>query len=142
MRWQAVLVVLVVGSFATAGGNAGKQAQQQLQGEWKIVKAEAGGKSAPEEKISETKVFIAKNKLTFQRGERKEDVVFTLDPSKQPHHIDISPPGKEKKVEGIYKLEGDVLTISFTRGGGARPKDFTSPEGTKISVLHLKRVKK
>jgi hypothetical protein len=46
-------------------------------------------------------------------------------------------------VLGIYELKGDDLKICFVHGGGGeRPTDFASKEGTAQSLIVLKREKK
>jgi len=49
-------------------------------------------------------------------------------------------PGKADLRQGIYKIEGDTLTVSFTLGDAARPTSFDPANGN--YVLVLKRVTK
>jgi len=49
-------------------------------------------------------------------------------------------PGKSDLRQGIYKIEGDALPVSFTLGDAARPTSFDPANGN--YVLVLKRVTK
>jgi uncharacterized protein (TIGR03067 family) len=46
------------------------------------------------------------------------------------------------RLRGIYKIDGDTLTICGARGTTDRPTAFESPEGSGITMYVLKRVKK
>ena len=46
------------------------------------------------------------------------------------------------RLRGIYKIEGDTLTICGTRAKADRPATFESPEGSGITLYVLKRAKK
>jgi uncharacterized protein (TIGR03067 family) len=116
-------------------------------GEWAGEKAVAGGQEKPVPEGGITFVFTADGKLTVKEGSREKPDAgsYKLDPKKDPPEIDIIPPAdkKDPPVAGIYKLDGDTLTLCFGRDKeGGRPTKFESPEGSNTIVMTLKRVKK
>jgi uncharacterized protein (TIGR03067 family) len=72
------------------------------------------------------------------------DSTFNLDATKTPKQIDmIGTEGqlRGKVAQGIYALEGDVLTICYTMPGGARPTAFESKPGSGSTLVIWKRSK-
>ncbi len=117
-------------------------------GEWVGEKAVAGGKEQPVPPGGITFAFAADGKLVVKEGakEKGDTGTYKIDPKKDPAEIDIVPPeGKnEPTTQGIYKIDGDTLTLCFSRGkaGAGRPAKFEDPEGSDTIVITLKRTKK
>lgn len=52
-------------------------------------------------------------------------MVFTLDEMQSPKTIDLTIDGESTRLMGIYRLEGDRLTLCL-RSDGVRPTEFSS----------------
>jgi uncharacterized protein (TIGR03067 family) len=140
----AVAVGLLVGAGAPAG--EGKKDKAALQGVWKVVKVEERGNAKEDNEGHE--VVIKGDEFTLKRGD--ETIIkatIKLDPTTKPKVIDLkiteARGGKHvgETAEGIYELEKDQLKLCIVEpgSGGARPTEFSSPEGTKQVVVTLKR---
>ena len=117
---------------------------QQMQGEWTLVSTEVGGKKRPDTVNAVSKLTISGNQwvVTYRDFASNARATIEIDPSKDPKTIDLTLRGEEEPARGIYKLEGDTLTVCRNATvGGARPKEFkTTQEMDDLAVW--KRAKK
>jgi RNA polymerase sigma factor (sigma-70 family) len=119
--------------------------REKIQGTWKMVKAEVQGREATDDEIKKGKMIIKGGKLTSVKpdGSSTESKI-TLDPTQTPKTIDLVPQEgpdteKGKTFPGIYKLDGDTLTLCMTGPDMERPKEFKTEAGTMLMLLTLKR---
>jgi uncharacterized protein (TIGR03067 family) len=114
-----------------------KTDKDKIQGTWTLVSEESGGKRPEKEKLKKVQWVFEGDKYKVAGGKAAWGR-FKLDPGQDPKTIDLTDP-KGREGLGIYKLEGDTLTVSHAKG--ERPTEFTTKEGDKHVVVVFKRVK-
>jgi uncharacterized protein (TIGR03067 family) len=127
---------------------AAKKGLKKLEGKWKGVKVVADGKEVePTMNGMDLVVEFKARKFLFLGEDLFE--VAALDPSTDPKLLDfkaLKDMGEIKKgdtYEGIYKLDGDKLTLALaTTAGGNRPGKFESAENSKVVLVTFEREKK
>jgi uncharacterized protein (TIGR03067 family) len=130
------------------GGDAAKDLKQ-FQGTWALQSVEANGMMIDAEALKkaghEITLTVKEDKVTLKL--KRGDVVGTikLDPSKKPKAYGskgTDPEGKTHEAVGIYKIEGDTLTVCYVAAGKDRPTDFKADAGSEAVVQVFKREKK
>jgi RNA polymerase sigma-70 factor (ECF subfamily) len=117
---------------------------EKLQGTWALVSMERGGQKAPEDEVKGLTLVVKGDKLTVTDGKGKtEEAVLELDPTKDPKEIDlkVNEDGAPKVHKGIYKLEGDTLTLCLSHPPEERPSTFATKEGARWPQLHVLKKK-
>ena len=152
MRWRIIVVAAAASAcLGMARPQAGKTDQEALQGVWRVVSGEMGGKPLPDEEIKkwEAQLTIKGNMLTWKTTMEEDTGTFAIDSAKKPKHLDITAKmlNDGKVVKGIYELKGDELKICMPlapeKGQKAvfenkRPEGFET-KGKPEMMLKLKR---
>lgn len=144
--YSSIFLGLTVAVAAPAAKDPPKK-EATIVGQWVGEKAVAGGKELPVPDGGIVFTFAADGVLSVtEQGPGKPDTgSYKVDPKKNPPEIDLIPPStkKEPVMQGIYKLDGDTLTLCFRHGppGTERPNEFESPAGSDVIVMTLKRKK-
>jgi uncharacterized protein (TIGR03067 family) len=119
-----------------ARGADKKTDKDKIQGTWTLVSEESGGKRREKGELKKVQWVFEGDK--YKVAGKAPWGRFKLDPGQSPKTIDLTDP-KGREGFGIYKLEGDTLTVSHAKG--ERPTEFTSKEGDKHVVVVFKRAK-
>ncbi len=146
-----IVLVLVAGLLLAADvkKDDAKKDQETLQGIWKVVSAEGGGKDQTEKAKDHTLTFD-KDTFTLKKGdELRVKGTFKIDPTKKPKTIDMTitearrDEDKGKEVHGIYDVTKDELKwCTAEPGDKGRPKEFATKEGTPEMLITFKKEKK
>lgn len=120
---------------------------KKLQGTWQLSSSELGGKKADPKEVANVTLNIDDKKAVSREGVdvKEESEITLLDPTAKPAAIDMkitAGDDKDQVVKGIWKLDGDSLTICVAEPGKDRPKEFAAKEGTGHTLLGFKRMKK
>jgi uncharacterized protein (TIGR03067 family) len=141
---NAALLLASIGYFAV--DDAKKDDAEAIKGKWVAVSIKQGGFSAPDEVVKSFKFdFDGKNYTNTAAGGQSEEGGYTLDSTKSPKTIDFdikTGNDKGKKQLGIYKLDGDKLTIVASSAGSTdRPKSIEPEANSRELVIVLEREK-
>ncbi len=131
--------IVIVFKREQARPDQGQQAetdQEMLQGLWAIVKTVEDGK---EKKGIVGGVEIVGHKLVMTSALGESECTLALDTTKTPKWVDISS-AKGEKTRGIYRLQGDALTLCLVPSDKARPTEFASKPGSGHTLAVLQRL--
>ena len=140
-------LLICVWAGPLARGDEAKSAKddgKKMQGSWKPVAAELGGKPFPDEIRKTMKLVMSDGKYTVTVGERTDEGTVKLDPGKEPRAMDIvgaKGPNQGKMIPAIYELTDTTLRICYDLSGKARPKEFKTAAGTQLFLVDYKRQK-
>jgi uncharacterized protein (TIGR03067 family) len=142
-----MLLVLVAGVLVAADGkDDAKKEMEKLQGAWVMVSGERNGEALPDDQVKALKRTVKGEEFTITRdGETVVKGTFTVDPSKSPKTIDVmitEGDNKDKKMLGIYEIDGDNYKVCYAPFGKDRPKEFSSKGEEGITLAVWKRDKK
>jgi RNA polymerase sigma-70 factor (ECF subfamily) len=114
----------------------------QLQGTWRLVAAEEGGKALPPANFGRNTHWVFEGSTaTFKSGLRGLTGSITLDEAKDPKWFDLTS-GKDSRpvLQGIYELKGDTLRLFLLSPGVGRPTQFKTREGEMETIGTYERV--
>ena len=146
MRILSAIMTLLF--LVPATSQADEKAElKKLAGNYKTIAMKLGGKNSLPSglKFKITKLTVEKNQfiltISINGQERKRPTTVKIDGSKTPKQIDFLKEDGTVISLGIYKLEGEKLTVCSQSKSEGRPKKFESKAGSKSMVLIFERVK-
>ena len=110
-----------------------------IEGTWKLIGGEQNGEDEPQEDLARSELVITGNEHTVTIGDAVLKGTHALDTSQTPMTIDASDtagPFQGMSLKGIFKVEGDVLTVCFAPPDEPRPTEFTTKNG-KATLMHI-----
>ena len=135
-------VLFVVALVLIAADEPKKDDSESLKGNWTAVSMKQNKQSLPDDFVKTFKLSMdGKNYTNTVGQEVMEEGGYTVDASKMPKTIDFDikkGPDAGRKQLGLYKLEGDKLTIVVSPSDSTeRPKSLEDDD----FVVVLERVK-
>lgn len=114
-----------------------------FEGDWQMLSGVMDGVAMDAATVQWVKRVTRGNQTAVVAGPQTMlKVEFTFDPSTSPASIDylnLHGASKGKRQQGIYRLEGDVLTVCVAAPGAARPTEFASVPGEGRTLTAWKR---
>jgi uncharacterized protein (TIGR03067 family) len=121
-----------------------KPLAEQLQGKWQPVKRVVFGDEQRESIEESTFTIIDATRGTdMEQGKpARGGFSYTIDITKKPAAIDLGTDAKHLKVTGIFKIEGDTLTMCLSFNTDSRPTQFISTRESQTILIEMRRYNK
>ncbi len=114
---------------------------KNLDGTWRLVAVEQGGKAVDSENFGRnTHRVFSGTTSTFTSGKRRRVGKISIDATKTPKWIDESVGTPPLLVQGIYELKGGKLRLFMAPPGDMRPTEFKTKEGTEQAIQTYEHV--
>jgi uncharacterized protein (TIGR03067 family) len=143
--WMFVILLANVPAGGAPDKGATAKELQRMKGSWSVESLNVMGVNVPEADLAKAALrYVIEEKILTIKTSGKADAVSTLeiDPTVDPKFIELTGTKGEEKGEtakGIYKLDGDTLTLAF---GDPRPEKFNSEKVVMLVVLKREKPKK
>lgn len=117
-----------------------------LQGEWVFAAQEGDGEQVPANLLLPLRLTIEGDTFAVRaQGQVLQEGTATYDAAKSPKAVDVAVTGGSDKGTrwlGIYKIDGDTVTLCFDPTGKKRPTEFKAEKGSGLFLNVHTRVKK
>jgi uncharacterized protein (TIGR03067 family) len=140
---RCILTLTVAAALAaTAARGADDQKDaSKLEGTWVATSYQRGEGKIGKDKVA-TELVITKDGYQFPKGINRisKTGTFKADPAKGT--IDFTPadgPAQGKTLLGIYKVEGDKLTLCFRSAGRDRPAELKSTDRATVLATYERK---
>jgi len=130
----------IFGQAAAKKGDAVKEEMKQLEGTWRTVAVELGGKEMDHQDIPDYRFVFSGTDCSIVSGKRVRNCTFTIDPSRNPKWLDVTPTGDRVTWLGIYELKDGTLKVFLDTTGGKRATEFKTKTGTQQVIRTYERV--
>jgi uncharacterized protein (TIGR03067 family) len=142
-RWPVVLTAGVVLAAAGAGAANAQNGLDKLEGAWVAVSWKRGDTEIGKDQVA-TELVLAKTTYEFPQGINRisRKGAFKIDAAKGT--IDFTPedgPAAGRTLLGLYKVEGDTLTLCFTSAGRERPKELKTDDRNTVLAKYERKKK-
>lgn len=114
--------------------------QEKIQGVWQLTSGERSGQSFADDIVKNAQLVFEGDKMTTKIKDRSFAYTIKLFPDQSPKAANLDMDGTIGM--GIYKLDGDKLTIVHTEAGQDRPKEFATKAGSPLTMMVFTRVNK
>ena len=144
--WSLVWLLLPAAALAPAAPalKDPKPKEPPIVGEWLRVGHTNAGAPVGPDREPHHQVFTSDGQWEYWYGTRQANPPrrnFVTDPRQSPAAIDMDVnPGGQGGYRGIYKVEGDTLTLCLATGNRDRPKTFDSTADQPTTIWVFKRV--
>jgi uncharacterized protein (TIGR03067 family) len=109
----------------------------RIQGTWSLISGGRHGEQFTDEVVKNVKLSFLGDVLKTIKKNEVTEATFTLHPEINPKGIDLEMDGS--RGLGIYKLEGERLTILHGEVEEPRPPDFDAVKKGNLTMLVLQK---
>jgi uncharacterized protein (TIGR03067 family) len=147
--WFAACPLAVIVALGTTPDDPQRKSDPteiaRQQGTWQVTSFVRDGQAAGEEITRSILRVVEGDHVVWKRdGKNFAGTKVVLNARVQPHAIDVLPDGGPsfgKRVLGIYKLDGDELTICMADPDQPRPQAFQADQGSGQTLMTFRRAR-